>query len=158
MVGLVKTPEARCAVPSAADQPDELLMERVPVEPRKDWRETAEAHGFQFHTPDDELYWDESVYYRLTLEQIERDLEDPTEELEQLCFQVVERALTDETVLMRLGIPEYFWDYITGSWRSQERNLYGRMDFAYSGTGPAKLLEYNADTPTALYELSLIHI
>ena len=130
-------------------------MKRIPVEPREDWRETAEAHGFQFHTPDDELYWDESVYYRLTLEQIEKDLEDPTEELEQLCFQVVERALTDETVLMRLGIPEYFWNYITCSWRSQERNLYGRMDFAYSGNGPAKLLEYNADTPTALYESSI---
>ena len=57
-------------------------MKRIPVEPREDWRETAEAHGFQFHTPDDELYWDESVYYRLTLEQIEKDLEDPTEELE----------------------------------------------------------------------------
>ncbi|WP_164203627.1 glutathionylspermidine synthase family protein, partial [Stenotrophomonas maltophilia] len=31
-------------------------------------------------------------------------------------------------------------------------SLYGRLDFAYGGNGPAKLLEYNADTPTALYE------
>ena len=29
------------------------------------------------------------------------------------------------------------------------------MDFSYSGNGPAKLLEYNADTPTALYESSI---
>ena len=26
------------------------------------------------------------------------------------------------------------------------------MDLVYDGTGPAKLLEYNADTPTSLYE------
>ncbi|GAB6053236.1 glutathionylspermidine synthase family protein [Magnetospira thiophila] len=45
-----------------------------------------------------------------------------------------------------------FWQPIAESWRTQQRNLYGRMDFVYDGTGPAKLLEYNADTPTALYE------
>ena len=127
-------------------------MDRIPVEPRKDWRETAEAHGFRFHTIDDERYWDESVYYRFSLDQIENDLEDPTAEIEQLCFQVVERALSDDSVLRRLGIPEAFWDYVADSWRNQERNLYGRMDFAYDGSGPAKLFEYNADTPTSLYE------
>ncbi|MEE2996772.1 MAG: glutathionylspermidine synthase family protein [Pseudomonadota bacterium] len=130
-------------------------MDRIPVEPRKDWRETAEAHGFRFHTPDDERYWDESVYYRFTLEQIENHLEDPTEEIEQLCFQVVERASSDETILKRLGIPEAFWDFIANSWRQQDRNLYGRLDFAYDGTSPAKLLEYNADTPTSRYESSI---
>ena len=41
------------------------------------------------------------------------------------------------------------------SWANGERNLYGRMDFCYDGTGPAKLLEYNADTPTSLYESSI---
>ena len=127
-------------------------MDRIPVEPRKDWRETAEEHGFRFHTIDDERYWDESVYYRFSLDQIENDLEDPTAEIEQLCFQVVERALSDDSVLRRLGIPEAFWDYVADSWRNQERNLYGRMDFAYDGSGPAKLFEYNADTPTSLYE------
>jgi glutathionylspermidine synthase len=29
------------------------------------------------------------------------------------------------------------------------------MDFAFDGTGPAKLYEYNADTPTSLYEASV---
>ena len=53
------------------------------------------------------------------------------------------------------GIAEHFWDYIAESWRTGEKNLYGRMDLSYSGNGPAKLLEYNADTPTALYETSV---
>jgi glutathionylspermidine synthase len=35
---------------------------------------------------------------------------------------------------------------------TKEKNLYGRLDLSYDGAGPAKLLEYNADTPTSLYE------
>ena len=127
-------------------------MERIAVEPRDDWRETAEAHGFRFHTIDNEPYWDESACYRFTLRQVEDDIEDPSGEIEQLCFEVVQRAIADESVLMRLGIPEPFWDFIAHSWNDQHKNLYGRMDFAYDGTGPAKLFEYNADTPTSLYE------
>jgi glutathionylspermidine synthase len=38
------------------------------------------------------------------------------------------------------------------TWRLQSPSLYGRFDFAYDGSGPAKLLEYNADTPTSIYE------
>lgn len=127
-------------------------MERIAVEPRDDWRETAEAHGFRFHTIDNERYWDESAYYRFSLREVEDDIEDPSAEIEQMCFQVVERALADEAVMARLGIPEAFWDFVADSWSQQHRNLYGRMDFAYDGNGPAKLFEYNADTPTSLYE------
>jgi len=34
-------------------------------------------------------------------------------------------------------------------------SLFGRMDLSYDGAGPAKLLEYNADTPTACLEASV---
>ena len=130
-------------------------MQRVPVAPRDDWKDTAIQHGFDFHSIDGDPYWDESAYYQFTLEQIENDLEDPVEELENLCFSVVERAVVDQEILERLAIPETYWGYVADSWRYQEKNFYGRMDFSYSGTGPAKLLEYNADTPTALYESSI---
>ena len=112
-------------------------------------------HGFDFHSIDGDPYWDESAYYRFTMRQVEHDLEEPLEEIENFCFAVVERAVADEEVLRRLAIPEAYWDYIAGSWNRQEKNFYGRMDFSYGGTGPAKLLEYNADTPTALYESSI---
>ena len=130
-------------------------MQRVPVAPRDDWKDTAVEHGFDFHSIDGDPYWDESAYYQFTLEQIENDLEDPVEELENLCFSVVERAIVDQEILERLAIPETYWGYVADSWRYQEKNFYGRMDFSYGGTGPAKLLEYNADTPTALYESSI---
>jgi glutathionylspermidine synthase len=130
-------------------------MQRVPVAEREDWKETARAHGFHFHSIDDDPYWDESAYYRFTLRQIEDDLEDPVEDIEKMCFAVVERAVKDEEILRRLAIPEVFWDHVRDSWFNRHRNLYGRMDFSYDGHGPAKLLEYNADTPTTLYESSI---
>ena len=34
--------------------------------------------------------------------------------------------------------------------------MYGRFDLRYDGGGPAKLLEYNADTPTTLLEASIL--
>jgi len=130
-------------------------MQRVPVAERADWKQTAAEHGFEFHTIGGEVYWDESAYYQFTLRQIEDDLEDPSGEIEQMCFAVVDRAAADEAVLSRLKIPEPFWDYVAASWRQKDRNLYGRMDFSYDGKGPAKLLEYNADTPTSLYESAI---
>jgi glutathionylspermidine synthase len=127
-------------------------MHRITIEERDDWQAQAEALGFSFHTIDGAAYWDESACYRFTLEQIERDIEDPSGEIETLCFEVVARVVNDESILSKLAIPEAYWDYIRASWMDQDRNLYGRLDLSYGGSGPAKLLEYNADTPTSLYE------
>lgn len=127
-------------------------MQRIPVKPRAALAAAAAKHEFEFREGTGIPYWDESAYYQFTARQIEDDLEGPAEEIEKLCFEVVARAMEDETVFRRLGIAEFFWDYIADSWRNQEKNLYGRMDFSYDGNGPAKLLEYNADTPTTLYE------
>lgn len=130
-------------------------MQRIAVKERDDWRQTAEEHGFSFHSLEGDPYWDESAYYRFTLAEIEDDLEAPAEALEQMCFEVVGAALGDDETMLRLAIPEAHWDYVAESWRLQHKNLYGRMDFAYGADGPAKLLEYNADTPTSLYESSI---
>src|SRR5690606_18565943 len=43
-------------------------------------------------------------------------------------------------------------DLVAESWRRREPHLYGRIDLAYDGRGPAKLYEYNYDTPTSLFE------
>ena len=66
--------------------------------------------------------------------------------------EAVDRIAGDEGQMARMGIPEAHMDFVAGSWRAGEAELYGRMDLAYDGEGPAKLLEYNADTPTSLYE------
>jgi glutathionylspermidine synthase len=99
-----------------------------------------------------ERYWDERAYYAFTLSEIETDLEAPTGELDGMCREVVARVIADEQLMKRLAIPVPFWNWIARSWKNSEPSLYGRFDFRYDGNGPAKLLEYNADTPTSVLE------
>jgi len=127
-------------------------MRRLNIGERLDWRRIAEQEGFSFHYMDGELYWDESACYAFTLEEIERDLEGPTEELHAMCLDLVAEAVGSEQLMARLAIPPEQWNFIAETWRLKSPSLYGRFDFAYDGSGPAKLLEYNADTPTSIYE------
>lgn len=127
-------------------------MLRMPIRERPHWKERAREFGFGFHTMYGEPYWDESAYYQFSLEQIERDIEDPTEEIHQMCLEVVARVVADDELMQRFRIPERHWDFVRESWRNGDPSLYSRLDFAYSGKGPAKLYENNADTPTSLYE------
>jgi glutathionylspermidine synthase len=130
-------------------------VRRVSIAPRANLDQRARELGFDFYRTGTDVYWDESVYYAFTLTEIERDLEAPTHELAALCLAFVDRAVADSHILERLKIPRRAWDQIAESWRRRDPTLYGRCDFAYSGAGPAKLLEYNADTPTALYEAAV---
>lgn len=127
-----------------------MLRHATPV--RADLDKIARRWGFDFHVIDNEIYWDESRAYRFTLRQIEEQIEKPTAELHQMCLEVVGRAVGDEEIMRQLAIPELYWQAIAESWREQEPSLYGRMDFVWCGSEPVKLLEYNADTPTSLYE------
>jgi glutathionylspermidine synthase len=130
-------------------------MQRIACEPRGDWREKAEAAGFTFHTMDGDPYWDESAYYGFTLAEIERDIEAPTAELDAMCRELVVRAVGDERIMRALQIPTPAWNFIAASWRRGDPSLYGRFDLRYDGQGPAKLLEYNADTPTSVFETAV---
>lgn len=127
-------------------------MIRKVVRPRPDWREKAEAAGFIFHHVDGDVYWDESVCYSFTLRQIEVDIEDATRELASMCLDLTAEAVESERILTQLAIPPACWDMVRESWKMGDATLYGRFDFAYDGQNSAKLYEYNADTPTSLYE------
>ncbi|MBE4617283.1 glutathionylspermidine synthase family protein [Vibrio navarrensis] len=127
-------------------------MFRHEIKERDHWRALAERYGFGFHTMYGQPYWDESAYYQFNLQQIEHDLEAPTEEIHQMCLSIVDKVVHDEVLLTRFAIPETMWEAVRRSWLMQEPSLYSRLDFAYSGNGPAKLYENNADTPTSLFE------
>ena len=130
-------------------------MQRIVCPERDDWQATAEGAGFDFHTIDGERYWDERAYYAFTLDQIERLIEGPTGEIDAMCLELAGRAIGDESILRRLKIPEAFWPLISESWHNDEGSLYGRLDLAFDGRVPAKLLEYNADTPTSIFEAAV---
>ncbi|MCE7796195.1 glutathionylspermidine synthase family protein [Sphingobium sufflavum] len=127
-------------------------MKRVAIAPRPDWEEIARASGFTFHHVAGERYWDESAYWQFTLEEVERDIESPAAELHEMCLNLCDEVVGSEALMDRIAIPPAMRDIVARSWREGAPSLYGRFDFAYDGTGPAKLLEYNADTPTSIYE------
>jgi glutathionylspermidine synthase len=130
-------------------------VQRISCSERDDWQATAEACGFDFHTIDGLRYWDERAFYAFTLEEIEDRIEAPTAEIDAMCLELCDRVVGDERHLKRLRIPQAFWSLIRDSWQRNEPSLYGRLDLSYGGSGPAKLLEYNADTPTSVFETAV---
>jgi glutathionylspermidine synthase len=130
-------------------------MRRLVCRERDDWQATAEACGFDFHTIDGQRYWDERAFYAFTLTEIEDRIEAPTGEIDAMCLELCASVAGDERHLTRLRIPEAFWPLIRDSWSRHDGSLYGRLDLSYAGSGDAKLLEYNADTPTSIFEAAV---
>jgi glutathionylspermidine synthase len=136
-------------------------MKRHVVTPRTDWMARAEEVGFTYHTagvqgPRGEgTYWDESIAYEFTSAEVD-ELEAATEDLHARCLDAVDRVFKDRDLMLRMGIPSDYHDYVQWSWARQDPSLYGRFDLAYDGKGPPKMLEYNADTPTMVIETGLM--
>lgn len=99
-------------------------------------------------------YWDESAYYAFSLDEV-LALEDAVATLHALCMEAVAHVISAAR-FGEYGITDLrVIQLITSSWESRGSSadgLYGRFDLWYDGSGPPKLLEYNADTPTALLE------
>ncbi|MFC4233559.1 glutathionylspermidine synthase family protein [Parasediminibacterium paludis] len=127
-------------------------MKRVTTTPRNHWQAAVEALGFGFHTTN-VPYWDESVYYSFTMDEV-LQIEKATAELWDLCLGAVQHVM-DNNLYNQFGIPETYIKYIEKSWTEDHPAIYGRFDFCYKN-GQLKLLEFNADTPTSLYEAGIV--
>jgi len=127
-----------------------VRRERVP--PRPDWQGRCEASGFHWHSMGG-VYWDESACYAFDAEQVDR-LEAVTAELHRLCLRAAAEVVRTRR-FAEFAIPSAFHDAVAASWQHAEPSLYGRFDLSWDGKGEPKLLEYNADTPTALPEASV---
>ncbi|HWE04520.1 MAG TPA: glutathionylspermidine synthase family protein [Tepidisphaeraceae bacterium] len=129
-------------------------MQRIRTIPRPNWQATVESLGFQFHSPGDKPYWDESAYYQFTSFEID-GIEKATYELDKMCLAAVQRVI-DGQLYEQFQIPPRCIPWIARSWERDERTIYGRFDLALDRHGIPKLLEYNADTPTSLLEAAVI--
>lgn len=127
-------------------------MRRLSLEPRADWRAKADTIGFVYHDTGGAAYWDESAAYAFSLREIEEDIEPVAGELHAMCLALVDEVARDAALLKQLAIPAAQHDFVAESWRTRQPSLYGRFDLAYDGQSPAKLYEYNADTPTSVFE------
>lgn len=127
-------------------------MKRLPSVIRKDWEHKLESLGFGYHSLEG-LYWDESHHYEFSLEEI-NTIEKATSELWQMCLEAVDYVVS-KNLWYRFNIPESFRNYIITTWEEDHPSIYGRFDLGFDGKN-LKLLEFNADTPTSLYEASVI--
>ncbi len=131
-------------------------MRRESLTPRPDWRAKVEALGLDFHTAEREAdpYWYDAACYAFSAAEVDL-IEEATDTLHQLCLEAVERIVAAGD-LSRLDIPEPFRAWVAESWRRRDPDLYGRFDLVFDGSGSPKMLEYNADTPTALLEAAVV--
>ncbi len=135
-------------------------MHRETSAPRADWEQRVAAQGMVFGTPGRgpggaaRPYWDESVHYVFEMDEI-LSLEADVELLQSMCLEAVDSVVTAER-FTEFALPEWSWQGVAESWKRHDPHIYGRFDLRYDGSGPAKLLEYNADTPTTLLEASIL--
>ncbi|CAM3748298.1 glutathionylspermidine synthase family protein [Smaragdicoccus niigatensis] len=135
-------------------------MRRKRSQPRPGWQTTIIEQGLVYGVPARDAdglprpYWDESVHYEFEMDEI-LALEADVELLHIMCKNAVEHVITTER-FKDFGLPEWSWGPIAESWKRGDPHIYGRFDLRYDARSPAKLLEYNADTPTSLVEASII--
>ena len=128
-------------------------MKRVQTQVREDHIKKLEEISFEFHSLNN-VYWDESAYYEFQLKEIYK-LEDATNSLFNLCLKAVQHVI-DNKLYDRLHIDPNLIPLIERSWNEEEPSFYGRFDLVYTGSGEPKMLEFNADTPTSLYEAAVV--
>ncbi|MDY1549732.1 glutathionylspermidine synthase family protein [Luteibacter sahnii] len=129
-------------------------MRREAIAPRPNWEREVEALGFGFHTLDGRPYWREDACYVFDAAAIDA-VEAATAEVHALCLEAVDRIVRAGRY-EDLGIDARAAHLVERSWWNRDPALYGRMDLSWDGTSPPKLLEYNADTPTSLFEASVV--
>ena len=134
-------------------------MRRESVTPRPGWDSTIRSQGLVYvdtELPDGGVmsYWNETAAYAFELDEVLR-LEEATEELHRMSVAAAEHVVARNRYA-DFGIPAWAAEAVARSLREAPPTLYGRFDLWYDGSWPPKMLEYNADTPTALVEASII--
>jgi glutathionylspermidine synthase len=127
-------------------------MKRIPIQPRNQWQQAVEKLGFGFHTTN-VPYWDESVFYSFRMDEI-LQIEEATAGLWEICLIAVQHVI-DHHLYPSFHIPPAFVPYLEKSWNEDHPSIYGRFDLCCKD-GQIKMLEFNADTPTSLFEAGII--
>lgn len=115
-----------------------------------------ESIGFGWHTDLDGSRYISNELVSITQDEAEAFYE-ATNELYDMYVVAAEYVINND-LFHELGIPFNLVDTIKASWENDVHwHLYGRFDLAGGIDGkPIKLIEFNADTPTSLFETAII--
>jgi len=119
-------------------------------------KDYLQSIGFVWHTDSDNTSYIDDKLIVLTKEEAEA-FYDAGNELYDMFVEAGQYVI-DNNLFDQLDIPFNLIDIIKESWENDVHwHLYGRFDLAGGIDGkPIKLIEFNADTPTALFETAII--
>jgi glutathionylspermidine synthase len=138
---------------------------------RPNWRDIIAGQGLVYNDttlPSGEVvaYWREGPFYDFSAAEAD-DLQADAATLFEMCIAAGDHILEND-LMARLGIPEFAWEQVARTWYDDDTgpggrsrgdfspSVFGRFDLRYVGGGRPQLLEFNADTPTALPESAVI--
>lgn len=130
-----------------------MQIKKLRIDPN--WQSRLESIGYGYHSADGIPYWVDDYYYEISSKEADL-IYKATNELWQMCLQAVEYVIQHK-LYAKFHIPAYMIHHIERSWENDEPSIYGRFDFAYdANTQDLKMLEFNADTPTSLFETGIV--
>ena len=130
-----------------------MRIKKVKIDPN--WKERLEGIGYGYHSLDNIPYWVEDYYFEISEQQADKIYE-ATAALWQMCLEAVEYVI-EHKLYHLFKIPPYIINHIERSWEEDVPSIYGRFDFAFDvKTDALKMLEFNADTPTSLFECAVV--
>jgi len=115
-----------------------------------------EQIGFYWHTDPDQTPYVASEIVEISTDEADAYYE-AANELYDMFAEAGDYVIENE-LFHEIGIPFNLIDAVKMSWDNDVHwHLYGRFDFAGGIDGkPIKLIEFNADTPTSLFETSIL--
>lgn len=119
------------------------------------WRARLESIGYGYYEEDNVPYWIDHYYYSVS-PQFADKVYRATSKLWEMCLAAVEHTISKK-LYNQFHIPAFMHHHIERSWEEDHPSIYGRFDFAYDrDTDQLKMLEFNADTPTSLFETGIV--
>ena len=117
---------------------------------------TLEELGFTWHTDSDGSKYVSDALVEITQEEAEAYY-NASNELYDMYVEAAEYVITND-LFFDLGIPFNLIEVIKKSWENDVHwHIYGRFDLAGGIDGEEiKLIEFNADTPTGLFETAML--
>ena len=130
-----------------------MQIKRLNIDPN--WESRLESIGYGYHTLGGIPYWIDDYYYEITNREADL-IYHATNELWQMCLDAVAYIIKNKQY-QQFRIPPFMIPHMEDSWELDSPSIYGRFDFSYDiKNGQLKMLEFNADTPTSLFEAGIV--
>lgn len=130
-----------------------MRIKQLALDPN--WKSRLESIGYGYYADGEQPYWIDNYYYEISNAEAD-SIYHATAELWQMCLKAVEYVISNK-LYDKFHIPDFMHHHIERSWEQDEPSIYGRFDLAYDvERKELKLLEFNADTPTSLFESGIV--